>query len=450
MTRTKRVGFFAGAAALTLTGVGFGENTPDASNDELKARVAQLERQLAELKANSGDSWLTEQRSAEIRSLVQDVLADADTRASLLQNGAGAGWDRHFFLGSQDGAFRLNIGVQAQFRYVFNSQDDEALAGDTSRGGFENSRTKAIFWGNIIDEHTTYKVQGNFDRDGEGDFGLEDAWINHDYDNGWGLKVGQFKAPLLREELVDSSMQQTVERSLVNSVFTADRVQGIMAHFMADQFRFSGAFHDGGRSANSSALSYDTEWAFTARGEFMLSGSSWELFDDHASWQGGETGTLLGAAAHYEKEEFGTALDGEIETLILTGDATLEFGGWNLFGAVVWSDFDSDTAVFDANPWGVVVQGGVFVAEDWELFGRFEWGDSDFEDSEELTVLTLGATKYFSGHASKWTTDFGYAFNPVDPFWGGSEDADLAGWESDFDPDADGQFVIRTQWQLLF
>ncbi|MCH7546675.1 MAG: hypothetical protein IID30_09780, partial [Planctomycetes bacterium] len=47
--------------------------------------------EIDELRAKTQDNWLTEHRAEEIRILVQDVLADADTRSSLLQDGLIAG-----------------------------------------------------------------------------------------------------------------------------------------------------------------------------------------------------------------------------------------------------------------------------------------------------------------------------------------------------------------------
>ena len=78
----------------------------DDASDELKKRIAELEAKsarsdarnaelesrLAALEAEKGAQWLTEQRAEQIRGLVQEVLADADTRASMLQ-GIAAGYD---------------------------------------------------------------------------------------------------------------------------------------------------------------------------------------------------------------------------------------------------------------------------------------------------------------------------------------------------------------------
>jgi hypothetical protein len=456
MSLTKRVGLVAGAA-LTLSGVAYGGT--ESNDQDLRARVAQMEAELAKLKSQEGSTWLNEQRAGEIRALVQDVLADADTRASLLQGGGTAGWDNNFYLASADGNNRLNIGGQLQVRYIYNFQDDgddDSESGiDSNRSGFENTRTKLVFWGHVFNPSWTYKVEGDFNSRASSDssggaLGLEDAWINYDYGNGWGIKVGQYRLPFLREELVHSAHQLAVERSLVNDTFTAGISQGLMIHGDWDQFRFSATFSDGLGGANTPALAYDTEWAFTGRGEIMFAGT-WDQFNDFTSWRGEEFGLMVGAAAHYQDMEYGTPAGPEVTTLGLTADVSIEFGGANLYGAFVYTDFDDDAAL-DFNPWGAIVQGGFFLTDDWELFGRFEWADSDDATSEDLMIATIGVNKYWNKHGLKWTTDVGYGFDAVESFWvsGSGNGAERAGWRADASDEEDGQFVIRTQLQLLF
>ena len=77
----------------------------DAIHEELEL-VRNENRQMREemdiLRAETDEDWLTEQRAEEIKGLVADVLADADTRASLTGNGLMAGWSDDFFLASAD------------------------------------------------------------------------------------------------------------------------------------------------------------------------------------------------------------------------------------------------------------------------------------------------------------------------------------------------------------
>ena len=117
-----------------------GEGQPD--NETLRREISALQAEIDAIRAARGDeNWLTQQRAEEIRGLVHDVLADADTRTSLLQDGVTAGYDRFFYIASPDGSFRLNFLGMVQARFVFNSQDDEA-PDDSTRWGFENSRTR--------------------------------------------------------------------------------------------------------------------------------------------------------------------------------------------------------------------------------------------------------------------------------------------------------------------
>ena len=90
---------------------------------------------------------MTEQRAAQIRELVYDVLADADTRASLLSNGLQAGWNDQlgFFLSDSNGRFLLRIMGLMQLRYVYSYRYNP----DNGRGGFENTRTKLTFRGYV-------------------------------------------------------------------------------------------------------------------------------------------------------------------------------------------------------------------------------------------------------------------------------------------------------------
>ena len=78
MSLKTRVGLLAGATALTLTGVSV---AGPASNDDVAQRLAAAEAKIAAMEAANNQNWLTEQRAAEIKGLVQDVLADADTRS---------------------------------------------------------------------------------------------------------------------------------------------------------------------------------------------------------------------------------------------------------------------------------------------------------------------------------------------------------------------------------
>jgi len=443
MSLTKHVGLFAGAATLAITGAGFG-TSQDAQNQTM-AEIETLRAEVAALRAQSGDNWLTETRAAEIRGLVQDVLADADTRSSLQGSGMTAGWDNGFFLASPDGNYRLRVQGQIQFRYAINFRDSDDSIDSTTKG-FENRRTKLNFTGNIVDRSWQYRVQGAFNRNG-GDFRLEDAWLRKNFDNGLYVRAGQFKGPLLREELVSSQRQLTVERSLINNVFTQSFSQGVEVGWAGDMIRGSAMFHDGIRSPNTPALNPSTEWGFMARAEVLLAGD-WGQFRDFTSWNGESFGAMVGAAINWQRDEFGQSgvpAGGKTAPLTVTVDGSLEFGGANLYGAFIYRDTDTENSG-SSDQLAFLVQGGFFIMPDSvELFGRYEWGDLDTTDQKDLSLLTFGVNWYFAKHAAKWTTDFGYSFNSITSGWSNSG----AAWLTD-PTDGDDQFVIRSQFQVTF
>jgi hypothetical protein len=410
---------------------------------ELSGTVAELRATITDMNAEQEEDWLTEQRANEIRDLVQDVLADADTRASLLQDGMTAGWDKGFFLGSADGNWLLKIGGQIQVRYAASFQDSSP-DGEDERYGFEVRRAKLKLKGHAVDPSWKYVLNMAFDHDdggAQGDIDLEDAIIIKDFGGGWELWAGQFKLNFLREELVSSTSQLAVDRSYVNELYNQDRHQGVQFFYTGDQFRVTGAFSDGFGSKNRPAYATDTDWALTARVEWLAMGS-WSQFKDFTSPRGSETGLMVGAAVHWQDNKYDQPLIGKTERYTWTIDGSLEGDGWNLFAYVVGNHLDPDVGS-SMDQLGIVVQGGYYFTDDWEGFARYEWSDLDTTGTDDVSILTMGVNRYFAKHALKWTTDFGYAFDSVPDTEGGID------WREDT-PGEDGQIVVRTQFQLLY
>ncbi|MCP3904228.1 MAG: hypothetical protein GY715_11405 [Planctomycetes bacterium] len=492
MRLTTRVGLLAGASALALGGASFADNSATAQDQE--ARIAELEAKVAQL---NGNDWLTEERANEIRGLVQDVLADADTRASLLQ-GAGVGYDDGFVLGDPNGNFGLKINGQIQFRHVMNSQDD-AVPGDQNTRGFENTRTKLAFTGNAGD--WMFRVSTNFGQltqaggpnagnDGVAD--LEDAFLGYDFGNGWSVYLGQGKVPLSREQMVDSKDQLAVERSLSSYVHPHGRTQGILLDYKMDQFHFMGSYNDGAAGVAAfpggflngatqatyvTALGYanapaipnaaypvpDTEYAVTLRGEMLFSGN-WEQFEDFTSPQGSEQGMMAGISFHFQDDESGNPATGvlgngvETEVWALAADFSLEMDGWNAFVGFNWTNFDSNViGTTDQDLVSLVLQGGFYLNETMELFLRYEWTDYDlpapavgFQNADDLSLITVGLNAYYTDNV-KLSTDISFGLNEI---WAGNAltglNADGPANQGVLVPYQDGQFVWRTQFQLTF
>lgn len=428
------------AAAIAATGTVTANETA-----ELESRIAELESRLSRYEVR--DAQIDAERSEQIRSIVHDVLADADTRSSFLQSGAAAGYDGGFFVRSSDGNYAVKLNVNSQFRFVWNNQDENSA--DTDRWGVENTRTQLILSGHVVDPSWFYRVQGNFGRT-DGVFDVEDAYIGKKLDNGWAIIAGQLKVPMTRENLMRSSRQLAVERSLVGTEFAAGRTQAIAFDYRNDNMHATFAVGDGHPASGSlgTALTYDTEWSFTGRFEYLAAGS-WDQFDSFRAEQGEENGLMIGAGFHYQDGEYGTAAD-ELEVLQYTVDVSWEDNGIGVFAAFNGRSLESSTV--DRDMYGMVIQGSYAFADDWDAFARYEYGDSDVAGEEDLSIITVGVNKYFSGQTIKWTSDLGYGIDGVASTWGDGflgGGGDITGWRTDNGTD-DSQIVIRSQLQFSF
>src|ERR1051325_8891184 len=149
-----RTKVMASVLALGLTGAAMAADPQvQAELDALKAPVKQQAAEIQDLRAANGDSWLNQRRAEEIKSLVHEVLSDAETRASLAEGGMTAGWRDHFFLASEDGNFLLRISGQEQIRYIYNRDRDNGHY----PGSFNNSASQ-ISLHEDADPKFTYQV----------------------------------------------------------------------------------------------------------------------------------------------------------------------------------------------------------------------------------------------------------------------------------------------------
>lgn len=463
---------------------------------QMQQRLNNQEAELRQLRAAGSDSWLNERRTEEVRTLIREVLSDADTRASLAEGGMTAGHNgKKFFLASEDGSFLMNIEGQIQFRWIWNNVDGDS---DDNESGFVIRRTKLKFSGHIADPKFGYEVQIEVARD-DNDVVGDVILIDYDLTDTLNIAVGEGKAPFLREEFTSSKRQLAVERSLVNELFTADVVQGIFLTWDAHEaVKVRGSVNDGAKSGDGSggngvevikelfvdndsdfdggagvdftdpdSKEWDddgTDFALTGRIDILLAGD-WKQYKDFTSWPGEEMFAYIGGAVHYEVGETGDSLEND-KYLMWTVDGGVEYKGFSLFASFVMlhTDFESEASdVEDYDMWGLVVQGGYNIdlgnGDSIEPFVRWEHFDSDgaiddvavvtggtSDDYEnELDIITFGVNWYHKKHNAKFTADFVYALDGIAPGLGQSG----GGTRSD-DPDKDGQMVLRLQYQLLF
>jgi hypothetical protein len=404
----------------------------------------------------------------EVRAIVSEMLADAETRASLQGGGAMAGHDGHFFLSDAGGNFRLQIDGSVQFRYTLNfrdgdgDDDPEDVDGDGDldpnpdldddfESGFTTPRTELAFSGNLAAPNLLYKVSGAFDRDG-GEFRLEDAWAAYAWENGLILLFGQYKMPVLWEDVINNRNSLAADQSVVNAVFRQDRSQGAWLHHPTEHFRWWAGFSDGIRSENTDFDDDGSDWALTGRIEWKWAGE-WSAFDQFTSMPGSEHAGRLSAATHWQDQSSG---DDDLLLGAATTEVFVKGSGWNAYAMGVWLHTDDDTDEFD--DFGAMVQGGFYIpgADKWEPFARYDVviPDGDRTNDDAFNTIAAGVNYYLFGTAAKFTFDVQY-------FLDATIDNDLVasvatgesgsrGTRIGLLPSDDASFAVRFQFQIVF
>ena len=416
--------------------------------------------------------------SDEVRAIVAETMNDAESRSSLLAGG-DAGHDGRFFIAG-DG-FRLNIGGFTQFRYDMNFRDKNNVpagvpnANDDFVHGFQLTRAKVDFNGELNkDWFFRFRITNNDVNDHGPSSGLtyDFAYAGYKFANGWKATWGQFKLPLLHEELVSDTHQLAVERSIVNEVFSGGYSQGIEMGYEAEAWRAMFAFSDGLNAAgtdfnarqninpgpanfgNVVFVSGQADYAFTGRGEFLLHGN-WKQYEDFTSQKGSDFNAVIGVAAHFQdSDNTNNAGDTDLQTLRYTVDGQLKGDSWNLYAAFVGDHGKARSAGHDSSDldnFGLMVQGGWRFAENTEVFARYDglYFDDDLitTGNKNFNFITAGLNQYYAGHAAKASVDFIYSLD------------DTTNLASTVFPNTNlgllgqtksGEVVVRLQFQLIF
>ena len=344
----------------------------------------------------------------------------------------------------------VRIGGLFQFRYTANIRDAE---------GTEESLTQGfgVQYGQItvdadLTDVTSVHVQGDFSLSAT-NFILDDAWADWKLDEAWTLRAGQFEAPFTRERLLHDGRLLAADRSVVSSVFSINRTQGVQALYHADDLRGQISWNDGASTLNGDFNSpNDADYAFTGRAEWRLAGE-WSQFDDFSGWRGQKSAGMIGAAFHYQDGgHTGTGNSGttaDMSILALTADLSLEGNGWSLFASANWQSNDAPGMNATDN-FGALIQGGIFATDSDEFFARYDVviPDQDTPGGDDLfNAITVGWNHYFipESHASKVTVDV--IFYPDATTTNGLVNPDNS---LGLLPSDNAQFAIQAQYSAAF
>ena len=439
--------------------------------DELRLRLNSVQEETSDMRDTldeiraAEEGWLTEERADHIRLLVRDVLADADSRSSLVGAGLLGGWSDGFFLSSSDGRFKLNIGGLIQERLIVQYLRVGTGANwDRWRGGMENTRTRLEISGHIFDKDTTFLVQPGFGWSDPNAIAnnttiaitarLWDAWVKFKMNENWSAKLGVFMLPFTRESLVSDKYQLAVDRSLIDYRLGLARSGGVQFIWTPDDstrlFLSTSNGSVGLGSVRASppwgALGADTDWSATARAEFLLQGE-WSQFNMMTSPMGSERAAMVGVAVHAQNgERSGSGALKQDQTGV-TADLSLHFDGATFFmSGTIHNQKDVATNIRNSDWVGYVFQASTYMTDTTEAFMRFEGGGimQNSMGGDDVHILTSGVNWYLDGQGLKVTSDFGWSFGEISA----AMENFMVGWRAT--PNQNGEWLFRTQLQLAF
>lgn len=375
---------------------------------------------------------------------ITDLSLDAGAayRTSMISDASG----HEGFNATLDSEFTPRLTGWFHTRYNLNSSDGYTFSDEDVTNGFEVTRARIGAVGKIH-ERVRYAVWGEFGSDG--DFALNDAWAEVQVSDRIAIRAGQYKPAYLREAGISEIRQLAANRSVFDGFFTIGRSQGVQAAFTGDKFRALASFSDGMNTVNTPFnAAIEADYALTGRVEYLGAGD-WGRFADFTSWRGSDRAWLLGGALHWQNGGDTGAIGGttaDREILGATADFSFEGDGWNLHAAFAWQSTDS--AVGDFDDMGVLVQGGVFLTDIVELFGRWDMvlADSSRVADDDFHEITVGINYYLieQSHAAKLTFEAAYfpEAQSTSPVTSSTATGVLS---SD-----DEQFNLRAQFQIVF
>ncbi|MDX2017878.1 MAG: porin [Planctomycetota bacterium] len=389
--------------------------------------------------------------SLAARSLAENVRADAATRSSFRGARPTSGKDDKGLFISDGEAFKLYVKGNVQLRYVANWRAGVG-PNDDFTDGFSNRRTRGGLEGTVVDKRLSFGMYWEWGRDATSPE-INEAYVKWKDDGGWTLTAGQTKLPFWREENMSFLNQLAVERSAVNGVFTQGYSQLLMLDAEGQHVRGWAALSDGFNSINSNYnSSKESDYALTAHGEVKWAGE-WKPWSQFTSFRGDTFGAYSGGAIHFQNSgKTGGTLAKRLLTWTL--DTGVKGDGWNAFAAYVGRELDDRTLALRGNftDHGWLAQAGLMIAEQHELFARYEGLSPDAErnNGKPFHAVTTGLNYYISpkSHAAKLTVDLVYVPVATARSAGVLTLPNLAcGILSS--PERN-QFVFRTQMQLAF
>ena len=440
------------------------------SNQDLSKKVDALEAELHQLRAER-DAQAKQLDSRDVNATVAAVLEDAGRHTLNFPPGGSSGHDldKGFFIKSDDGSFALYPDLLFQFRGVINHRDNANAGHNTYDNGFEVRRAKFGFYGTAWDKDFSYRFLWQ-DAVSGGAPALEYAWgqyiFAHNIGAGdVGVRFGQFKDVVFKEETVADRAQLLSERSLLNSLLggaaIGSEVEGVDFLYTGNNSPLHAdlLFHSGIKRANTTfndlqpvttttgttttTTNVATNFGVAGRVDYKLFGK-WGDGDDLTGVWGREDLLIIGGGADLTQGD-------HYNTVHWTADVLYQIKHkFSLLANIdgVYTDFRNQAGPIDRKDYGAQVEAGYFVTPAIQPVARYSITklDNSFKvgKAEYFHEIAGGVNYFFGkdgslGNRAKLTLDLNYLPTGTPAFAGGDYLAS---------PNKKDELVFRAQMQL--
>ena len=349
-------------------------------------------------------------RSSFICLMQAAILFIAIVGSSAVSVAQSAGYDRGFFIESEEEDFRLRMNMRTQTRYTLEMPEDE---NEEMISSITMRRVRLKFSGHAYSEDLRYYLQLDF---GRGSSAVIDAYTNYTFRSGFDLRIGSFKTPFSRQQLTSSGSLALVDRSPSDKAFGAGRDIGLMFHNGSlNQFEWAvGVFTGGGISSRVNGgnihgtVVTDSE---TSEVEGSIEGariSNVEEFE--LPMIVGRIGFNFGEIRGYKESDFsggalrfatGISLLSHVdEDMIAEFDTSVKGFGTSLLATI----FYRQNSEIETSDMGFFIQADYLYRERFGPVVRF----TQISEDEEVASRELigGFNVYFNSHKVKWQNDF--------------------------------------------
>jgi len=366
------------------------------------------------------------------------------------ESGATGGYDPAvgLYFSDPEAGFVLSLGAYAQFRYNMNWRENQPDSVASFSRGFSLTRTEIFLSGSytdLLDFHIRTQI-----RDGT-TFELYAAWARFNISDTWNLTVGKQFIPISREDWMYAQDLLAIDYSANDNTFAVGTSLGLVLNAQWRKTRLWLGADDGAFSAKSDSTQVPpSDILVSGRFEWQVAGEDWAVWDDLIGRRGRPFGVLIGVApsalfradndVQFKNEQqfnLDVSVNGDGYHVLVAGSVTnlnpvLEAGYYN---------------------WGLYAQGGYFVSDEWQLYGRYDFvspGDQPplrLTDLENFSALGAGMNWLPFKTTNRWkiSAEVGYLFSALNRTI--VQATETLGW---LPSDTKGQTLVRLQAQFGF